>query len=435
MSLHVRSALMILGGVLMTFLIYRGIILLGSWAVGTIYMSPEAVSKRNEQVSQAFQSYVTQEQLSSDDLDAISGWFQNGIEADMIIYEAEGAFDVGLWGHERMTEAELKNGTPEQWGYSFFTITFQNGTRRVAIADCSDLDIHDGVRIFAMIVSFLVFVGSLLFYFRRITRLLQSFTDDVVSLGRPHAEHIDEKRGFSELNVLAREVNRMHDVITDRTRSAQDALQANRELITALSHDIRNPLTSLIGYLDLLGMEDASLTEAQRQYLAASVDKADRIRALTSEMFRYFLLFSGETPSVHMERFDAQILLQQMLGEHAIDLETRGFTVHSDALSTVCEIEVDIQMLHRVLDNLFSNICKYADPAKPVELSASAEDGQLSVRVRNAVNPAPSGAVESNHIGLRTCAAIMELLSGTFQVENQNGFFTAVLTFPLAAEM
>ena len=434
MSLYLRTALMIFGGVLMTFLLYRAIIFLGDAAVDRFYMSEASVSSRNERLSEDFQAFVSRDGISSDQFDDIILWFNSGVEADMIIYEADGAFDVGVWGHERLTEAEFENGAPQQWGYTFFDITFANGTRRVAIADCSDLYIYEQVRIFAMIVAFVVFVGSLFAYTRRIARLLRNFTADVSTLSRPQADHIDEKRTIRELSILASEVNRMHDIITDHTHSAQDALQANRELITALSHDIRNPLTSLIGYLDLLGMEEDALTETQRQYLAASTEKADRIRALTSEMFRYFLLFSGEKPPVQTERVDAQILLEQMLGEHAIDLESRGFLVHSDALQTPCEIDVDIQMLHRVFDNLFSNIGKYADPAEPIELSAAVQEGRLHVFVRNAVNPAPRNNVESNHVGLRTCAAIMELLGGTFRAEEQGGVFTAELTLPMEPE-
>ena len=203
------------------------------------------------------------------------------------------------------------------------------------------------------------------------------------------------------------------------------------ELITALSHDIRNPLTSLIGYLDLLEMESAALSDTQRQYLAASAEKADRIRALTDEMFRYFLIFSGDKPRVQTEEYDAQILLEQMLGEHAIELESQGYTVIKNPLDTPCVLRTDIQMLHRVVENIVSNIRKYADPSKPVRLSADLCDGMLRVRVENGVYSVPPHNVESNRVGLRTCAAIMELLDGTFTAGEEHGTFIVEFTLPL----
>lgn len=426
---------MILGGVVMTFLVNLLLSYLGNWAVDTFYNADDAVEARNRALAEDLQRYVTQQHVSSTDFAGIVAWFDSGIDADLIIYENDGgAVEAGSWGYDRLTESEMENSEPTDWGYSIYSIDFDSGSRRVAIADCSDLRIGQRVKLVTMVLSFLVFVGLMLLYTRRITRHLRDFSKDVTAVSRGEAEHVDEKRGFSELSALAGDVNHMHDVILQRTRTSQNAMQANRELITALSHDIRNPLTSLIGYLDLLGMESDTFTETQKRYLAGSAEKADRIRALTDELFRYFLVFSDEKLPVHMESYDAQILLEQMLGEHAIELESLGYTVQSDPLETPCRVETDITMLSRVLENVFSNIRKYADFAKPVRLAARVRDGRLHVMANNAVNAAPPHNAESNHVGLRTCAAILTLLNGTFRAEEDHGYFIIEFTIPLVPE-
>lgn len=424
---------MIVGGVIMTFLVNVLLSTAGHWAVNTFYMSDAAVGARNQALSLELEHYVTEHTVSSTDYEMIYSWI-SASDADVLIYDGDSVYEVGSWGYEAIPADEADAQDLAEWGYSTFSIDFADGAHRVAIADCSDLGLQDTVRTVTTVASFLVFVGTLLMYTRRISRHLRAFSRDVTAVSRGESDHVDEKRGFTELSGLARDVNHMHDVITERTRSAQDALQANRELITALSHDIRNPLTSLIGYLDLLGMESDSLSETQRKYLSTSAEKADRIRALTDEMFRYSLIFSDEKPPVQLERYDAQILLEQMLGEHAIELESEGFTVRSDALETPCTIEADITMLHRVLDNIFSNIHKYADPAKPVMLAAHVQEDRLHVTVRNALYSTPPHNVESNRIGLRTCGAIMELLNGTFSAGEDHGSFTVTFTLPLAPE-
>ena len=424
---------MILGGVVMTFLVNVLLSAAGHWAVDRLYMADAAVQARNRALSERLERYASEHHVSSMDYAQIREWVDSA-DADLLIYEGDSVYEVGSWGYEAFPAGEATEENLAEWGYTPFSIDFSNGTCRVAIADCSDLELQDTVRKVSTVASFLVFVGTLLLYTRRISRHLRDCSQDVTAVSRGESEHVNEQRSFTELSVLARDVNHMHDVITDRTRSAQDALQANRELITALSHDIRNPLTSLIGYLDLLGMESDSLSETQRKYLAASAEKADRIRALTDEMFRYFLIFSDVKPPVRLERYDAQILLEQMLGEHAIELESEGFIVRSDALQTPCAIETDITMLHRVLDNIFSNIRKYADPAKPVELAAIVQKERLLVTVRNGVYSTPPHNVESNRVGLRTCGAIMELLNGTFSAGEDHGSFTVTFTFPLAPE-
>ena len=89
--------------------------------------------------------------------------------------------------------------------------------------------------------------------------------------------------------------------------------------------------------------------------------------------------------------------------------------------------------LKRVLDNLFDNIRKYADPAKPVAIAALIEDGALHICLSNSVNPA-SGRIESNKIGLRTCTKIMTQMAGGFRRDTENGKFTAEVILPIQAE-
>ena len=432
--LFTRTTLMILGGVVMTGLVYLLICLAGMWAVDKLYMAESAVESRNRSVAQQLQRYVDEKHIDSTDYEAIAAWFDTGVDADLIIYEDDGAVEAGSWGHDAFPAEDVEDEDYARWGYTLLSIDFANGTHRVAVAEYSDVRMRELVRTSAAVVSFIVFVGSLLLYMLRISRLLRGFSEDVTAVSRSEADRVEERRGFVELSVLAQDVNQMHDVITEQTRSAQNALQANRELITALSHDIRNPLTSLIGYLDLLGMESESLTEEQRRYLSASAEKADRIRALTDEMFRYFLIFSDRKPALQIERCDAQIMVEQMLGEQAIELESLGYIVHRSPLAEPCWVETDTTMLFRVIDNLFSNLRKYADPDQPVELSGELRGDVLHIRVANTVLAVPPNNVESNRIGLRTCAAIMELLSGTFSAKEEQGIFTVELTLPAAAD-
>ena len=87
-------------------------------------------------------------------------------------------------------------------------------------------------------------------------------------------------------------------------------------------------------------------------------------------------------------------------------------------------------MLKRVLDNLVSNVKKYADREQPVVLLAEATHEEITVSVSNAVKIGGSG-IESTKIGLRTCEKIMSLLKGRFESGIEDGRFTASLSLPL----
>ena len=222
----------------------------------------------------------------------------------------------------------------------------------------------------------------------------------------------------------------MRDMILERTRNEQTAWQANSDLITAMSHDIRNPLTSLIGYLDLLEMSQDRLPEDLRSYVLASRDKAYQLKDLTGEMFRYFLVFSRGEQETHPEPYDAQILCAQLLGECAAELRSRGFDVNLMPLTTPCTVTTDVQMLKRVTDNLLSNMKKYADPAAHLTILAECENGRLHICFANRARK-ELARVESNHIGLRTCEAILQLLGGQFFIHRVGDDFSAEFVLPV----
>ena len=215
-----------------------------------------------------------------------------------------------------------------------------------------------------------------------------------------------------------------------KTSEEQRALQQNSDLITAMSHDIRNPLTALLGYLDLAKTGQYRTQEELQSYLDAAYGKAEQLKRLTDELFRYSLLFGCKELPLQLERYDASILLGQLLGESRAQLQQQGFTVQLLLPQQDVQIEADVTYLKRVFDNLFDNIRKYADPARPVAIAALLEDGALHVCLSNSVNPG-AGRIESNKIGLRTCAKIMAQMSGSFKRYTENGKFTAEIVLPI----
>ena len=171
------------------------------------------------------------------------------------------------------------------------------------------------------------------------------------------------------------------------------------------------PLTALLGYLDLAKNGQYRSEEELQSFLDAAYGKAEQLKTLTDELFRYSLLFGCEELPMQMEIYDARLLLEQLLGESRVQLQQQGFMVQLLLPQQEVQIEADVMYLKRVLDNLFDNIRKYADPAKPVAIAAPDRRrcaAYLPVQQRE---PA-SGRIESNKIGLRTCAKIMAQMAG-----------------------
>jgi len=177
------------------------------------------------------------------------------------------------------------------------------------VCDYSEAWLYSYVRFGALVLGFVIYSFIAFGFTRRLTRRVTRLSEAVGAAGA--LNRTIPVTGTDEIARLAASVNTMRDTILERTRDEQTAWQANSDLITAMSHDIRNPLTSLIGYLDLLEMSQDRLPEDLRSYVLASRDKAYQLKDLTGEMFRYFLVFSRGEQETHPEPYDAQILCQR----------------------------------------------------------------------------------------------------------------------------
>ena len=377
------------------------------------YMSEKAILKRTNKAAQEFQSFVRQNGVSTRDTDMLARWGETKKDYYIMLYhDQRQIFEIGWWGAD--TAAVDAYSLKEQTAGVVYPIVFRDGTFYAVIYDNSDSGLYDLLWIVSLLLGCAVLA------------LTQSIGEGNLYLQL-------EPKGRDEISQLTTSVEQMRLSLLRKTSEEQRALQQNSDLITAMSHDIRNPLTALLGYLDLAKNGQYRSEDELQSYLDAAYGKAEQLKTLTDELFRYSLLFGCKELPMQMESYDARLLLEQLLGESRVQLQQQGFTVQLLLPQQEVQIEADVMYLKRVLDNLFDNIRKYADPAKPVAIAALIEDGALHICLSNSVNPA-SGRIESNKIGLRTCAKIMAQMAGGFKRYTENGKFTAEVILPIQAE-
>ena len=404
----------------------------GEQIIERSYMSDKAVLKRTNRAAQEFQSFVRQNSISTRDTDMLARWGESRKNYYIMLYhDQRQILEIGWWGAD--SAAVDAYSLKEQMASVVYPIVFRDGTFYAVIYDNSDSGLYDLLWIVSLLLGCAVLALTLLAYNRRIARRVVAISQEVQSIGAGNLYLQLEPKGRDEISQLTASVEQMRLSLLRKTSEEQRALQQNSDLITAMSHDIRNPLTSLIGYLDLLEMQQAQLPEDLRRYVLASRDKAYQLKDLTGEMFRYFLVFSRGEQETHPEPYDAQILCAQLLGECAEELRSRGFDVNLLLLGTPCTVTTDAQMLKRVTDNLLSNIEKYADPAARLTILAEREGERLHVCFANRARR-ELARVESNHIGLRTCESILKLLGGEFITHRDGDDFTAEFTLPVTPQ-
>ena len=255
--------------------------------------------------------------------------------------------------------------------------------------------------------------------------------EEAVVIGSGDLEAPITTAGGDEISVLATEMDNMRHAVIERMGNEKRAWEANSELITAISHDIRTPMTSLIGYLGLLteGNGDA---ESRERFAASAYAKALELKELTDELFKYFLVFGRSELEMERERYDARLLLEQLVGEAAFDLSDAGFEIRQIPFEGECTVVADAMYLKRVMDNLVTNAKKYADKKSPVVFLSELSEGRLSLCVSNVIAKNVS-RVESTKIGLRTCTKIMQAMGGSFSSRIEDDHYSAEFSLPAEA--
>lgn len=401
----------------------------GEAVIERCYLSEAAVLKRTNRAAQELQGYVRQNALTTRNTNALAQWGESRKDYYILLYrDQRQILEIGWWGAD--IAAVDAYSLKEQGAEVVYPIAFRDGTVYAVIYDNSDSRLYDVTWVVSLLLGCAVLALTLLAYNRRVARKVVDISHEVQSIGEGNLYLQLEPKGSDELAQLTASVEQMRLSLLRKTSEEQRALQQNSDLITAMSHDIRNPLTALLGYLDLAKTGQYRAQEELQSYLDAAYGKAEQLKRLTDELFRYSLLFGCKELPLQLERYDASILLGQLLGESRAQLQQQGFTVQLLLPQQDVQIEADVTYLKRVFDNLFDNIRKYADPARPVAIAALLEDGALHVCLSNSVNPG-AGRIESNKIGLRTCAKIMAQMSGSFKRYTENGKFTAEVILPI----
>ena len=417
---------------LVAVLVAVGSYIAGIAVVQRYYFSETAVSRRMTFEIESFRTYVAENDVVSTDVTAVEKWNRDHRYTQLTIKGLETTISSNYNGAELMgteTGILVQSGQVASDGAEF-PVNFRDGSHSVVVYESSEAVIYQAVNLSAIVVGALIFLLIVLAYDQRVTHSIQTLSRQVrqVSQGQLDMKILSGRK--DEIGQLALDVDNMRLSIIDRLQREEAAWQANSQLITAISHDVRTPLTALMGYLELL--DDPQIPEKERKvYLQVCKNNAQRLKGLTDELFGFFLVFGKPDPEQNLEQFDCATLLDQILLEHEMILRQQGFDVRC-VQQEIPEgkLRVDLGHIRRVFDNLFSNVSKYADREKCVGILRTVEDGRLHVIISTAI-PARQERVESNKIGLRTCQKLVQSMGGEFRQTRGEDSFTAEVILPI----
>ena len=259
---------------------------------------------------------------------------------------------------------------------------------------------------------------------------------------------VDTRRLFGAFRRYGQAMNRLQSGMESAVQEQMRAERMKTELITNVSHDIKTPLTSIVNYVDLLKKEDIP-SPAAREYITVLDRQSKRLKKLTEDLVEASKASSGALP-VDLQPTDVNVLFSQIVGEYQDRLADCHLTLVAQPPEGQPVVAADSKLLSRVMDNLVSNICKYAMPETRVYVSGTVADGQMTLSFKNVsraeLNISPDELMErfvrgdaSRHtegsgLGLSIAQSLVALMGGVFRLSIDADLFRADVTLPLVQQ-
>lgn len=240
----------------------------------------------------------------------------------------------------------------------------------------------------ALVGLFFIFVLGL-FLFNLITRRLRrlSTTLDTYKQSdfqKPIALPGNWKTASGdEIDRLGHIASQMSDRISHHLSTIKRMDAYRREMVSMVSHDLRNPLTSLQGYLETLLMKEKELSpEKRRSYIETSLKQSHRLGNLVSELFELAKLDSPDI-KINAEPFNLGDLVQDIIQKYALTAESRNVTIEASLPDPLPLVYGDIALIERAIQNLIDNALSFSRPHGTIELIANLGENSLTLNVKD----------------------------------------------------
>ena len=224
-------------------------------------------------------------------------------------------------------------------------------------------------------VSFLMLQRNSMNYITKISTAIRNISEGDLNT-------MVEVVGDDEFSAMAANLNKMMEDIRELMDKERESERTKNELITNVAHDLRTPLTSIIGYLELLSGPASLTPEMEKKYLQITYTKAKRLEKLIEDLFGFTKLNYGKV-SMKVSKVDIVKLLSQLLEEFYPNFMDKNLAYELQSNVPAKIITADGNLLARLFDNLINNAIKYGAEGKKIEVKIHAAETIVTVSVTN----------------------------------------------------
>ncbi len=260
---------------------------------------------------------------------------------------------------------------------------------------------------------------------------------------------IPENKMKGELSTLSHTFNNMADTILKNIDSLKEVDSLRRELIANVSHDLRNPLAVIHGYIETLIIKEKDLNSNERQkYLQIILNGSEKLKRLVSDLFELSKLETQQV-SLHKEPFLINELVQDAATNLRVLADNKNIKIESDISTSLPLVIADISMMERVIQNLLDNAVHYTPKNGTIRLNVNKLESSVEVNIQNTGEGIPEkdlpfifnryykvdkgkSGIEGTGLGLAIVRKILDIHNIPIHVSSIPGKFTSFkITIPV----
>lgn len=249
-----------------------------------------------------------------------------------------------------------------------------------------------------LIVPFFFLLDVLILFWRLIRRYRQMQLRHIISelhyIANGNYDHRIPFELRGDLSRVVSSINGLVDSTVTAIEEERKIEQSKDELITNVSHDIRTPLTSIIGYLGLIEDGQYHSEEELLKYTHTAYSKAKQMKSLVENLFEYTKVRQPTVP-VNMSQFDMVQLVEQLAADFELEAHNKGIEIQVLPKENQLLMDGDTEKLVRVFNNLFTNAFKYAAGATKIVVEIEKVGTEAVVVVKNNGTQIPQQSLDS----------------------------------------
>ncbi|MBU5209199.1 HAMP domain-containing sensor histidine kinase [Bacillus safensis] len=424
-TLAKKLALLILAAAIVSGIVFLTLQKITNDLIDGYLSSDEYYEQESAKYIQKFSRYVSENELSSTDRKAFGEWVKKENYINLTIFNDQvlqydsiySAADESAYGKERMTQYAKHHSYPVQ---------FSDGKGRVMVDGFYSSRYHDLAFTLELLGATLIFLLIVLLGIRKSLRYLQMIHQEIHILEGGELDYEMTVKGHDELAMIAKSIEDLRKAFLDKLQAIDELQEESRSLVTEMSHDMRTPLTSLMMNLEFAKKEETGADTRKDQYIASAYGKALQLKNLSDNLFAYFLL--DKEHESELETVAVKEVIYDLLSDQVAILHQENFKVHLLGELPDSYINVNVELLGRVFDNVMSNLRKYADPKKDINLTFLSDQEIFEIHISNAINET-NDTQESTGLGERSIKRMMSRMHGQFESIERNDVYYIVLRF------